>query len=174
MSARIPRYKEGRPWSKYSNGSLSYGPLGSGFMPTVIFEPGFSETHSALIDDVEHWFIGTKGSVQLVILININEDKTALTRRKTTPEYQNRVENLVRQFANKAALSDMAVEDEYSDEESNPEMYDSLKEELDIDDFVGPIEAFLEVYEFNGKSPVRRRPIHPITPQGTQEDHPPF
>ena len=53
-------------------------------------------------------------------------------------------------------------------------MYESLKEELDIDDFVGPIEAFLEVYEFNGKNPVRRGPIHPIMPQGTQEDHPPI
>ena len=53
-------------------------------------------------------------------------------------------------------------------------MYESLKEEMDIDDFVGPIEAFLEVYEFNGKNPVRRGPIHPIMPQGTQEDHPPI
>lgn len=101
-----------------------------------MFEVGSSETHSALIDDAEHWFIRTKKSVQLVTLINISEDQTALARRKTTPEYQNQVENLARQFANEAALSDMAIEDEDADEESNPEMYDSLKDELEIDNFI--------------------------------------
>lgn len=171
-SARIPRYREGRPWTKYSDGSFSYGPLGSDLKPTVIFEVWFSETQSALIDDAEHWFIGTKGSVQLVVLINIIEDTKALARHKTTPECQNRLENLARKFANETALSDMAIENEYADEDSNPEMYDSMEKELEIDDFVGPIEAFLEVYEFNGEHPVRRGPVHPIIPQGTQEDYP--
>ena len=113
-----------------------------------MFEVGSSETHSALIDDAEHWFIRTKKSVQLVILININEDQTALARRKATPEYQNQVENLARQFANEAALSDMAIEDE--DAERNVRFVERRAGNRQLYIYiyiyiVGPIEAFLEV-----------------------------
>lgn len=129
--------------------------------PTVIFEVGVSEPYSDLQSDMYQWL--TKSSdVQLVVLVDIKEDHKMRKTRWETPECKQRVNELLRDFGNAEGNAkhgrDESVAEDSPDEDarSNEDLYKSIKQAIEVDDWVGPIEVHVELWETGDQGPQKR------------------
>ncbi|KAF5015720.1 hypothetical protein F66182_12846, partial [Fusarium sp. NRRL 66182] len=138
-------------------------PRGTIFRFTVVLEVGFTETYEDLLGDAFDWLTKIQG-VNLVVIVDIKEDRKALQDVKQTTAFQSRVQKLVDQFGNlqaRARDSDIDIDGEVSadkgEENDDPssilsetatdDLIKELETEIDIDDCVGPLSAKLEFWE---------------------------
>lgn len=91
--------------------------------PRVVFEVGFSQSYTELLDDVHQWLVRSEGRIPLVVLIHIEEHDIT-------------------------APPDSEDEDQHSDdsEASDVAMYERLRSSCDVDRYVGPLSGFAELY----------------------------
>jgi sulfite reductase beta subunit-like hemoprotein len=124
---------------------------------TVVFEVGFSESYEDLLSDAKQWLIKSSEEVTIAVIIKIQEDKSARREARKTSESQERLRQLVDEFGNKEARLRDGI-DSQSDVDSDKEMYDDIGSMINEDDWVGPLSAFLEIWELNGQTPKIREP----------------
>jgi hypothetical protein len=134
-------------WTKYSDTTITFGEACSE-NPTVIFEVGFSEPYSDLVSDAKQWLGRFGRKVQVVIVADIREDTVSLRRHQRTSVSMTRV---AKHFGNSKGMEKLNVKSHLNQEESDEELHQSLRSALTLQDWVGQIEATLEMWEFNGK-----------------------
>lgn len=150
---------------------------------TIVVEVGFSESYEDLQSDAEQWLTKQRAAVNLVILVKIDEDKGILKNTRKTLESQIRLEELIMRFGNDKAKSHYAKpayqssnndSDATMTEPTSDEVRSEVKSRLVIDDWVGPLSAYLEFWELKDNKAQRRgerfpilprsKPIHPAIP----------
>lgn len=148
-------------------------PRGIIFQFTVILEVGFTETHEDLLADALQWLTKIE-DVNLIIIVDVNEDKKALQAVKHTTAFQKRARKLVDQFGNEQArarddcndVTDGEVTDNRSEGNDDPnsilseaateDLMKELQTEIHVDDWVGPLSARLEFWELEDGELQRR------------------
>lgn len=109
---------------------------------------------------MNQWLLKSGGKIQLVMLVDIEEDKKARKHVKSTFASQKRVKALLKRFGNnkrKALL--MLDEDQESNTpeiESDADMYESIEMSICKDDWVGPIKVNVELWEMGLSAPRKR------------------
>lgn len=96
---------------------------GMSVFPRVVFEVAFSESYDEVRADVHQWLERTHGAVQLALLFAITEHP------------------IVSPAGHDSAASDSDA--------SSPESYRRLRATCDVDEYVGALSAFAEVYRFD-------------------------
>ncbi|KAE8377304.1 hypothetical protein BDV26DRAFT_281932 [Aspergillus bertholletiae] len=133
--------------------------------PTVIFEAGFSETYEDLIIDMKRWLLFSCGRVQLVILVDINEDKKPLLKQQRSCSFKHRAAKILKDFGNELGkskhgdiLSCICQGDKVSDTSSalSPELDYEIDDIIQAEDWVGPITVDLEFWILKGSQPHKR------------------
>jgi hypothetical protein len=167
LAGRIPipgeNVKKPQAWTKIPDASFVFRDAARKKMkPAVIFEVGFSEGHHDLIFDKEQWLTKNK-YVRLVVLVDIKENRKMRQLRWKTPECQQRVSQLVKDFANSdgRAYHECHYDKEVDDEDrsstssvdsvdsvdSGASMYEEIEKAIEVNDWVGSIKADIEVWE---------------------------
>ncbi|KAL0638039.1 hypothetical protein Q9L58_002975 [Maublancomyces gigas] len=97
------------------------------FFPRVIFEVDFSQSYEEVLDDTRQWLVRSAGGVRLVVLIYIEEHPIP-------------------------ALRDDDDDDQHSDDstDSDVAMYQRFYNSCNVDNHVGPLSAFAELYRLGG------------------------
>ncbi|KAL1999261.1 hypothetical protein VTN02DRAFT_4816 [Thermoascus thermophilus] len=128
-------------WHKFPDACFVFeDPETDDIRPTVVFEVGVSEPYSDLQSDMYQWLTECSG-VQLVVLVDIKEDRKMRKTRWETPECKQRVNDLLRDFGNAEGKTrhgrDESVAEDSSDEDarSDEEMYKSIKQAIEVDDW---------------------------------------
>lgn len=101
---------------------------GESVFPRVIFEVGFSQTYEEVMDDGRQWLVRSEGEIPLVVLIFIEEHP--IPARPAVADV------------------DMDGNDQNSDDsaDSDVAMYRRLRLSCNVDDHVGPLSAFAELF----------------------------
>lgn len=146
-------------WTKYPDGALLFEAPNDDDVPVVIWEVGFSENYAALVDDATQWLCRSEGAVRLVILVKLDEDTTALQDTRKTNACKERLRKLAVQFGNEAGKSEFGIIDSQHQPEdiSDAEQYECLKNKLVVDDWVGPLSAFLEFWVLSASGKAVKR-----------------
>ncbi|KAA8902298.1 hypothetical protein FN846DRAFT_908594 [Sphaerosporella brunnea] len=155
----------------------------------VVFELGFSESYVDLVNDAHQWLLKSP-HVQLVVLIKITEDRATCLRRKKARKQQ--INEFVWQFGNEQARERLKQSDPafaargvaekraaeqslrtgqkrnhpQDDDVSDMSLYEAVEAEVTIEDWVGPLDVFMEFWRLhNGKPEVdgSRMQILPAT-----------
>lgn len=144
-------------------------PRGIKFQFTVVLEVGFTETHEDLLGDAFDWLTKIE-DVNLVVIVDIKEDRKALQDVKHTTAFQNRARKLVDQFGNEQARArdgsiddtDGEVTNDRGDGNDDPssilsdtatdDLIKELETEIDVDDWIGPLSARLEFWELKDET----------------------
>ncbi|KAA8914397.1 hypothetical protein FN846DRAFT_902115 [Sphaerosporella brunnea] len=142
----------------------------------VVFELGFSESYVDLVNDAHQWLLKSL-HVQLVVLIKFTEDKAACLHQKKAREKE--INELVWQFGNEHARqrleeSDPAfaargVAEKQADEQSlrtgqkrkhrqhddvsDMSLYEAVESSVTIEDWVGPLDVFMEFWRLHDGEP---------------------
>lgn len=127
-------------------------------VPRIVLEAGFTETPEELAIDVEQWLKGTK-SVQLVFVVKISESSPT---DENSPGRTERIGDLKNRFGcGKTTVSGSFDKDEGAyigsqSSDDSEEAQDGIAKELVVDDWVGPLTAYCEVWERFGGGYRRR------------------
>lgn len=141
---------------KYPDGAIIFvHPDSKESTPRVILETEFSETIEDLYSDMRQW-LTKDDNVQLVILVKIDQDRKALTSHQRSEEFNDRLVDLVNQFGNEKAKNTLGSNVGHPTL-PDKNAYKAIKDTIEIDDWVGPVTAFLEVWQRGGKNGYRRR-----------------
>ena len=150
ISSKVPA------WAKYLDGALLFEAPNDDDVPVVIWEVGFSQNYAALVDDASQWLCGSEGAVRLVTLVKLDEDTTTLQDIRKSKAGKKRLRKLAMEFGNEAGRSEFGITDwqHQPKEISDAEQYECLKDKLVVEDWVGPLSAFLEfwVLDASGKA----------------------
>lgn len=171
--------------SKRPNLGLSYVTgRGDDKRATVIFEIGFSESYDDLVNDAYQWLTTHKSDVNLVIIIDIKEDRSALQ----ADQCKERIRQLAVNFGNEKgrmrhniegpdsddmgdndhsdntlpdATTDVVMQEVENDDQSmsdtgTEDLFDDLEKTMNVNDWVGPLTASLEFWELKDGKPHRR------------------
>ncbi|GAM34879.1 hypothetical protein TCE0_015f02754 [Talaromyces pinophilus] len=130
-----------------------------GCLLTVVFEVGWAETYADLLSDAKQWLVKKSDEVNIVVIIDIKEDKLARREVRATPKSQERLRRLVAEFGGEEARLRDDI-DSQPDVDSDNEMYREIKSIINVDDWVGPLSASLEIWELNGQTPQQRGPTY--------------
>jgi hypothetical protein len=128
---------------------------------TVAVEVGFIESYRDLVSHAEQLLVKRRGEVNLVILVNVKEDKAMLRDAQKTREFRVRLQNLVAAFGNDEAKLVHSIDDDDGDsgdsgdcdsdiemsELSSEDLKYAIEDRLNVDDWVGPLSADLEFWE---------------------------
>lgn len=99
-------------------------------VPRVVFEVGFSQSYDQVFNDVRQWLERSEGAIPVAILIFIEEHPIASPSDDNTDDDDN------------AQHSD-------DSEASNMSLYRRLSSSCDVDQYVGPISAFAELFRIS-------------------------
>ena len=96
---------------------------------------------------------------RLVILVKLDEDTTALQDTRKTNACKQRLRKLAVQFGNEAGKSEFGIIDSQHQPEDIPdaEQYECLKDKLVVEDWVGPLSAFLEFWVLSASGKAVKR-----------------
>jgi hypothetical protein len=108
-----------------------------------------------LVSDALQWLTKSQGKVRLVVLVDIKEDIESRTARKKSNKARRRINALMKRFGN-AKAKDRSGIDYDSDATSDDEMYENLKSAIEVEDWVGPIQAKLELWHMVNGDPRQR------------------
>lgn len=78
--------------------------------------------------------------VRLVVLVDVKEDIQSRTARKKSNKARRRIKALMKRFGN-AKAKDRSGIDYDSDATFDDEMYENLESAIEVEDWVGPIQA---------------------------------
>lgn len=126
----------------------------------VIVEAGFTENYEDLVSDAKQWLVECE-DVNIVVIIDIKEKKAA----GNSQESIDRKRMLVTKYGNDEAHNRDNIEDDQrppldsdSDTESvsNRDILKQIKLEVDVQDWVGPLTAKLEIWEVVEGTPQKR------------------
>lgn len=167
MRDRLASATRTRPWTKYNDTSVTYGSPGEKLRPTLVFVVGASETNENLVEDAKQWLV-TGREAQLVVLIDIQEDREALKAHRKTKDFQDRFYQLVLNYAREGVINNLGIRDDFGEiygylSDSEPEDYLNLQNDLVQMDFVGPFEVTLELWAIKNGHP-QRRSTHQVFP----------
>lgn len=153
ISSKLPA------WTKYPDGALFFEAPSDDDVPVVIWKVGFSENYAALVDDATQWLCRSEGAVRLMILVKLDEDTTALQDTRKTNACKQRLRKLAVQFGNEAGKSEFGIIDSQHQPEDIPdaEQYECLKDKLVVEDWVGPLSAFLEFWVLSASGKAVKR-----------------
>lgn len=126
---------------------------------TVAFEVGFSETYEDLLSDAKQWLVKKSNQVNIAIIINIKEDKAARHQVQKTPKSQKRLRELLIEFGSEEARLRDGI-DSQPDVNSSDELFSEIESNINVDDWIGPLTASLEIWELNGQTPKKRDPTY--------------
>ena len=140
-------------WMKFPDAVISFGDIDP--QPSIIFEVSFSESYDDLVSDALQWLTKSQGRVRLVVLINIKEDIQSRTARKNSKEAPRRIKTLMKSFGN-AKAKDRSGIDYDTDATSDDGMYEDIKAAIEVEDWVGPIQATLELWHMADGHPRQR------------------
>lgn len=135
--------KKGSGVRKQADVSVTYGDDDTEFkvqaFPSMVWEVGFSESYTDLLEDARQWLEGSCGGVRLVIVVKLEEVKKGTVVAGPSEEASN------------SQPSPGSGDSEQVDNEpgSDPASYQELRRSCKVDDWVGPINAFLEVWRYN-------------------------
>lgn len=113
---------------------------------TVVFEVGFTEKYGDLLGDMRQWLSKTD-DVQLVVIVNIDEAHRDRNVRWETESCKKCVKDLLRCFGNKKGEAKHAPEEGDHDVESDDTMYKQIRAIIKVEDWVGEMRAFVELWE---------------------------
>lgn len=150
--------KKIQAWHKFPDACFIYeNPDTLETIPTVIFEVGFTESYVDLISDMRQWLIKSK-DVLLVVLVDVKENHTVHKARRNTPECEQRINKLLKEFGNSKGKAILDQDEEYdeNDTASDDELYKTIRQAVETDDWVGPIEAYIELWERGVQGPQKR------------------
>jgi hypothetical protein len=150
--------KKIQAWTKYPDAAIAFGALGSKFLPSVVFEVGFAESYDDLVSDAAQWLQRSGGMVRLAIIVTIKEDVQDLRARQKSSAVKRRIRGLVVRFGNAKGKDQEKVDHGDSDVESDAEMYRHIESLIVTEDWVGPINATLEVWHMADGTPTLRQP----------------
>ncbi|KAL1966306.1 hypothetical protein VTN77DRAFT_4659 [Rasamsonia byssochlamydoides] len=98
--------------------------------------------------------------------------------RWDTPECKQRIDKLLRDFGNSEGKArqgqDDSEDEEYFEEDarSDEDLYKAIKQAVEVDDWVGPIEAHIELWERGVQGPQKRGTMLRVIPQSTNSVSP--
>ena len=179
MTPSIPTKNKPLAFEKYSDTSITFGLPGQGQRQTVVFEVGLSEKEEDLAADAQQWLLCAGGGTKLVVVINVKEDRKTLQQRRSALPTIRRRNELVQEFGNaKEKLENIMREggsesDELDEDQSDgaskvsadkQHIYDSVTSKLNIDDWVGPVNATIELWDLNRMGTPRRREGPTVSP----------
>ncbi|KAN0075616.1 hypothetical protein V8E54_006886 [Elaphomyces granulatus] len=132
-------------WRKDPDCTLGFGILGSKTTPRLRIEVGFSQPYDDLVNDVREW-LDRDSRTCIAIFININEDTHTLRKIQASEGFHCRSQVLLDKFGNTAARNEHGLSVSDFDSDSDQALYDSIDAEIVETDWVGPLEASLEVW----------------------------
>jgi len=132
-------------WRKDPDCTLGFGILGSKTIPRVVIEVGFSQPYDDLVNDVTEW-LDRDRRIGAAIFINIDEDTQILRNIQASEGFHSRTQALLDKYGNAAGRNKHGLSVSDSDCESGQTLYDSIDAEIVETDWVGPLEASLEVW----------------------------
>ncbi|GAM34881.1 hypothetical protein TCE0_015r02757 [Talaromyces pinophilus] len=183
--AQRPAQKKAPAVRKNPDSAIIYRSLRGGQSITVIVEVGFSESYQDLLRDAEQWLLKGNEDVNLVILVDIKEDRVILKKTTSALDSRTRLKKLVAAFGNDEAKRrhNNNGDNDTNDDVSGPtvtklspkDWKSAVESQLNIDDWVGPLSAFLEFWELkNGRCEIRgqrfpilprsKKPVRPAIP----------
>ncbi|RAH79271.1 hypothetical protein BO86DRAFT_381382 [Aspergillus japonicus CBS 114.51] len=122
---------------------------------TIIMEVGFSESREDLNRDMLQYFEHYQPA-QLVVLLKIKEDMNSRTSR-TDPGFRDRAARLLLRFGNDLGKQKHAayLENSAHDASATPEPYEEtvLLDQIEVEDWIGSVEADIEVWELIHSEP---------------------
>lgn len=128
----------------------------------MILETGFTESIDDLHSDMRQW-LTKDDNVQLVILVKIDQDRKALTSHQQSEKFNDRLHDLINQFGNEKARNSLGIDVNHPSS-SGKDAYEGIKNTIEIDDWLGPVTAFLEAWQRWGKNGYRRRGKKVVSP----------
>ncbi|KAF8541119.1 hypothetical protein BDD12DRAFT_879388 [Trichophaea hybrida] len=165
-SFRPSSLKKPPAWEKTADACINYNNHAGGSMRhSLVVEVGFSEGYEELVEDAKQWLTKCPRSVQLVVLVKVDEDRKVLRKRRE--EDQKRVNELlwthgtyaVRKMLRETHPKDFGdrkdVPTEGDETESEEGLYEMLERDVVADDWVGPLAAYLELWRVVDRQPSR-------------------
>ncbi|KAF3400427.1 hypothetical protein DPV78_005855 [Talaromyces pinophilus] len=122
---------------------------------TVVVQVGFSETYQELLSDARQWLGGRYGA-NLVVIVDVKEDESALLDVRNSRESRDRLRELVGMIT--AFRNDEGARD-------SDELRDEIESKLNVDDWIGPLTVLLEKWELKDQVFQRRGPRFQILPR---------
>ncbi|KAF8241417.1 hypothetical protein K440DRAFT_626652 [Wilcoxina mikolae CBS 423.85] len=110
--------------------------------PRIVFEVGFTQTYESLREDCRQWLIRSAGRVTRMFLVKIEEDDRV--RRPEGVEDDDAIGGM----AEEARVKSMLL----GSDDSTPDAYDELFENITVEDWVGKLTAFIEEYRYDSAS----------------------
>lgn len=138
--------KKGSGVKKQADVSFFYG---EGAFPTLVCEVGFTESYIDLLEDARQWLEKSGGKVRLVMIIKLEEEKKSTIKSSA-------IDPISEEDNTRQALSE--DDDSERDNEatgdtgefgSDPASYEDLRVSCKTDDWVGPINGFLEIWRYD-------------------------
>ncbi|ODM18026.1 hypothetical protein SI65_06814 [Aspergillus cristatus] len=126
-----------------------------------------------MLVDKEQWLLGSK-EVNVVILVSIKEDKEALSETKATEASRRRVRSLLIDFGSTKGKvlhmkevqgEDEDIKEDFNEVVSDRGMYQEIRDMIDPDDWIGPLNVSLEVWERGPSGPQRQGERTQIIPK---------
>lgn len=134
--------KKGSGIKKQADVSVYYG---EGVFPSLVCEVGFTESYIDLLEDARQWLEKSDGKVRLVMIVKLQEEKKSTIKSGAINPI--REEDNTRQVPE----DDDSERDNQAAEEfgSDPASYEDLRISCKTDDWVGPINGFLELWRYD-------------------------
>jgi hypothetical protein len=132
---------------KYPDSTVFFGNPDSKPIPRIVFEVGLSQPYEDLVSDAKQWLERSGGGVKVVMIVDIRE-----ARIRRTDDTKERIKSLVAVYGN-----DMDVD--VPDSESTAGLYEEVEHLVRVEDWVGEMEAVLEVWQFSNDKFAKRQRI---------------
>ncbi|PTU17459.1 hypothetical protein P175DRAFT_0535790 [Aspergillus ochraceoroseus IBT 24754] len=179
VKTKLPRkfiesWKKKPAWEKVSDAAFTFtDPESNDEIIGVVFEAGFSENYEDLLSDMRQWLLRSDDDLQLVIIVNIQEDRKSLEKNKSHNDAKDRIASLLQECGSEKGKDDHSdilhwlsattgrpagteEQSTFDDSESDAELYTAVKGKLDCNDWVGPLTVELEYWELKDSRPQRR------------------
>ncbi|KAL4942118.1 hypothetical protein BDV06DRAFT_222452 [Aspergillus oleicola] len=130
-------------------------------IPRVVVQVGFSESYQDLKGDMQQWLRRPRPPPKIVIFIKFEEDKRSLKKYQDSEGFRRKRHHLLLYYGKELALGQQHDNVELHGQEQDREqardptsteflhLIDNLKSEIIASDWVGPLNAFLKVWEMN-------------------------
>ena len=122
---------------------------------TVLFEVGVTQSGIDLEADAINYLerLSNRGKAQLVVLINVEEDREVRDEIWTRPETQLKVDTMVSKYGRPCVKAFHDPDESSESEESDSEIDLGIRECIDPSHWVGPLKATVEFWRaINGKA----------------------
>lgn len=142
---KSPEARKGSGIKKQADVSVYYG---EEVFPSLVCEVGFTESYIDLLEDARQWLEKSDGKVRLVMIVKLEEEQ------KSTIIKSGAI-NPIKEGDNARQMPE--DDEDYEEREnqaaeefgSDPASYEDLRISCKTDDWVGPINGFLELWRYD-------------------------